>query len=309
MKSKSKSLILNLKILIENFFSKSKPALIMTILARDEGDIVEENIKFHLNHGVDFIIATDNDSVDNTRNIFKKYERKGVLHLIDEAGRNKSQAKWNNRMTKIAIDDYGADVVFHCDADEFWCPKSGNLKNEILNESVDVMSVDLVNVLLEDKNGEEIFPADAKYAMVNPIETSNFKEDSKFRNLYFFRYPAKVIFKTEKGLLKVVQGNHSIVDNKIKITTKKSSDIKIFHFPLRGKKRFYNKVVETGKAVEKNSLLKKSMSWHIRRWFDAYKDGALDDEYRKLIITKREAIKMKKAGMIKDFDFKKFIEK
>ena len=50
MKSKSKSLILNLKILIENFFSKSKPALIMTILARDEGDIVEENIKFHLNH-------------------------------------------------------------------------------------------------------------------------------------------------------------------------------------------------------------------------------------------------------------------
>jgi hypothetical protein len=67
--------------------------------------------------------------------------------------------------------------------------------------------------------------------------------------------------------------------------------------------------VETGKAVEKNSLLKKSMSWHIRRWFDAYKDGALDDEYRKLIITKREAIKMKKAGMIKDFDFKKFIEK
>jgi hypothetical protein len=32
----------------------------MTLLIRDEEDIIDKNISFHLKHGVDFIIATDN---------------------------------------------------------------------------------------------------------------------------------------------------------------------------------------------------------------------------------------------------------
>ena len=38
--------------------------LIMTLLVKNEVDIVRQNIVFHLRQGVDFIIATDNISVD-----------------------------------------------------------------------------------------------------------------------------------------------------------------------------------------------------------------------------------------------------
>jgi len=31
--------------------------IILTLLARDEADIIRENILFHLNQGVDFIVA------------------------------------------------------------------------------------------------------------------------------------------------------------------------------------------------------------------------------------------------------------
>ncbi len=63
---------------------KKNPKLVMTLLARDEGDIIRRNIEFHLSHGVDFIIATDNASSDNTRDILTEYKNKGKLYLIDE---------------------------------------------------------------------------------------------------------------------------------------------------------------------------------------------------------------------------------
>lgn len=56
----------------------------MTLLVRDVEDIIRENIEFHLEKGVDFIIATDNLSVDSTKYILKKYERKGMLKYIFE---------------------------------------------------------------------------------------------------------------------------------------------------------------------------------------------------------------------------------
>lgn len=81
---------------IENFIADNdcfnldtnQRKLVMTLLVRNEEDIVRYNIDFHLSKGVDFIIATDNGSTDSTRDILKEYEKRGVLHLIDENTHN-----------------------------------------------------------------------------------------------------------------------------------------------------------------------------------------------------------------------------
>ena len=103
--------------------------LVMTLLARDEADIVDAQIAFHLNAGVDFVVATDNRSVDGTTEILERYERAGYLHLIREHGDDMRQGEWVTGMARLAATDFAADWVINSDADEFWWPRGGSLKD------------------------------------------------------------------------------------------------------------------------------------------------------------------------------------
>jgi Glycosyl transferase family 2 len=103
--------------------------LVMTLLARDEADVVDAQIAFHLNAGVDFVIATDNLSQDGTTGILESYAREGHLFLIREENEYLQQAQWITHMGRIAATDFGADWVIHSDADEFWWPRGESLKD------------------------------------------------------------------------------------------------------------------------------------------------------------------------------------
>ncbi len=56
--------------------------LVQTLVVRDEADIVGEQIAYHLNAGVDFVIASDHASEDGTTQILERYVREGHLRLI-----------------------------------------------------------------------------------------------------------------------------------------------------------------------------------------------------------------------------------
>jgi len=106
--------------------------LVMTLLARNEADIVDAQIAFHLHAGVDFVIATDNLSSDGTTEIFERYRDAGFLHLISEPSEVVRQEEWVTRMARMAATELGADWVINSDADEFWWPRGGSLK-EVLS--------------------------------------------------------------------------------------------------------------------------------------------------------------------------------
>ena len=103
--------------------------LVMTLLVRNEADIVDAQLAFHLHAGVDFVIATDNRSYDGTTEILERYERAGRLHLLREDGDDMRQEEWVTRMARLAATDFGADWVINSDADEFWWPRGGTLKD------------------------------------------------------------------------------------------------------------------------------------------------------------------------------------
>ena len=101
--------------------------LALTLLAKNEADVIDANIAYHLGAGVDFIVATDNGSTDGTLEILERYEQEGVLHLIREPSTDFRQGEWVTRMARLAA-KRGAGWVINADADEFWWPRAAGLK-------------------------------------------------------------------------------------------------------------------------------------------------------------------------------------
>ena len=107
--------------------------LVMTLKVRDEEDVIEDNLRFHRALGVDFFVVMDNGSVDRTPEILARYEAAGLAHVLqDESGDLRTLgAEWYTRMGRMAATEFGADWVIHNDADEFWWPLTGNLKQAL----------------------------------------------------------------------------------------------------------------------------------------------------------------------------------
>ena len=80
--------------------------LVMTVLARNEADVIDAQLAFHLHAGVDFVVATDNRSDDGTTEILERYERAGVLHLVHEPADDMRQDEWVTRMARLAATEF-----------------------------------------------------------------------------------------------------------------------------------------------------------------------------------------------------------
>jgi hypothetical protein len=103
--------------------------LVMTLVLRDNIDVVEANIRYHLAQGVDFFLATDHGSRDGTSDVLERYERRGVLRLFRGEHPELMQNLWATRMARLAATEHEADWVINNDADELWFPKEGTLKD------------------------------------------------------------------------------------------------------------------------------------------------------------------------------------
>lgn len=241
--------------------------LIMTLLVKNEDDIVDETIKFHLNSGVDFIIATNNNSTDNTRNILLKYQELGVLELIDETGENFDQVKWVDRMIQLATDKYKADWIINVDADEFWYSRYGNLKLAMPEpQDVNVVFISCLQIMhsTENDNGEFKIPLNVKGHYMH-----NWK-----------------CFHTAKGYKLIAGGNHDV---KMKLGYRKyfaTVDVFVFHFWVRSYEQYERKVINTFEAIEKgvrDGVHSMDFGIHIRNNYKLYQEGKLKESYRSMV--------------------------
>jgi hypothetical protein len=98
--------------------------LVQTLAARADPDATDAQIAFHLNAGVDFVIATVPET-HSAAAILERYERDGYLRVL----RGETDAEARTRMARLAATEYSADWVINSDADEFWWPRGESLKD------------------------------------------------------------------------------------------------------------------------------------------------------------------------------------
>lgn len=252
---------------------KSTPRLIMTLLVKNEEDMLEENLIFHKAMGVDGFIITDNNSSDRTPEIIRKYKEKGwIVEAIEEKATDYQQKKWVDRMIWKAKSGHKADWVINADADEIWYAPSGDLKTELVSSRANVLTCEMKCVYPEE--GKPFWQWGQTVEVVNDLERYNLSRYSLFA-----RQNKKVIHRTA-GYIQISMGNHKVTMFPKKV---EKSNIHIYHYNIRGKKPFLEKMINGGGQLEQNP--KKHGGRHWRYFYQLYKEGLLEAEYDKVIGT------------------------
>jgi Glycosyl transferase family 2 len=252
--------------------------LVMTLLARDEADVIEAWLAYHLNAGADFVIATDNRSEDGTRDVLERYARDGHVHMIREPGEDLRQNEWVTRMARLAATDFDAGWVINSDADEFWWPRGASLSEVLAAVPARYGTVGgFLRTFGPPSDGEDGSFAErmtVRFSALAPINdpASLFK-------------PIRKIVHRAHPEIQVTRGNHALVDSPF-APLRGWYPIEVFHFPLRSHAQCERKARLQGTAFEKY-VARPPTAYHANM-FAALKSGRIAEYYDSLVLDRDE---------------------
>ena len=247
--------------------------LVMTLLVRDEEDILALNLEHHLAQGIDSFIVTDNGSRDNTQTILESYKNRGLIEVINEPAETYDQATWVTRMAERAAAIH-ADWVIHADADEFWMARQSDrrLRDVIgrLPSNRPIQQVQRWNAALHRRHDQ--------CDWIDPVEVRWF--DSASENNLGQPLPPKVLHRGQAGV-RIAQGNHSLTWPEQGVAAQANEELVILHFPYRGYRHYASKIQQGGRSYSANPNLSQAMGGTWRADYLAWMAGLLRGRCRR----------------------------
>jgi len=212
----------------------------MTLLTRNEADILRDHLDFHLAQGVHHIIVTDNCSSDATPDILADYVARGVVTSIYEPSDTYDQDLWVTRMARMAA-DMGARWVINSDTDEFWLPQDAPDLASYFGRwrLANIISVERHDFVCTGDPAEPFWQR-----MIYRRAVSTGALGIPLQGKVAHRGSAKI---------QVRQGNHRV--RGLFWPRIQASQLEILHFPLRARTQYLDKIRTGGLAYSKNERL------------------------------------------------------
>ena len=239
----------------------------MTLVVRNEGEVLEANLEYHFAQGVDFVVVTDHGSSDSTPEILRSYEERGLARVLRVEGEQHHQSRRVTRMARLAAIEHEADWVINNDADEFWWPVVGDL--------ADILAA------VPEEYGQIVAPRNnflpRPIADSEPFYERLVVREMASRNLLGEPLEPKVAHRADPRVV-VAPGNHSV--SGVELTpAPRCGLLEVLHFPMRTFPQYEHKVLATGTGYQSLPFRSEDVGRDQLRLLALQREGKLQEYY------------------------------
>lgn len=245
--------------------------LVLTMMVRDEADIIAATLEHHLAEGVDRILVTDNASVDGTREILREYEAVAPVTVFDDPEHRKQQGEVVTRMARLAHTEFGADWVVNGDADEFLVARDASLSLrdvfERMPRELGAFDVPVVNL---------VGPMARRGSGLRRLRYRDERSEEQLRAAGVLSHPTPNAIHVGSPDVEVAQGNHfTSIEQRGEVP--EALALEVLHLPWRSIDQLSRKTENMGRGYEASPHLRPSPRHHGMRDWRRLQAGVLDD--------------------------------
>lgn len=284
--------------------SPKAPMIAAIVGVKDEVEIIGASISHLRQIGVDHIIVSDSGSTDGTLDVLEDERRVGDLVVTHVDPTEVVDYDTESARATALARASGADWVLFMDADEFFIPATGSLKDCQQLHDADVIVVDRFNVVVTARH--LLMPATLAphtYGTLSLFtrQVADFQQhmkdhpDSPFVTI---RPGPKVVARPSLAAA-VAPGGHDVHAGEAPVVRVAATDLVVAHVPFSTQARFDRKVANIRKEVEMHpAYFEGGYAWHWRRWAEMTAE-ALDAEFARQITDTRSLAGLRRAGAVR----------
>ncbi len=271
------------------------PKLIMTLVVRDEEDILPLQLAYHRAQGVDFFLVLNHRSVDQTPEILQHFQDLGWLQFFNQSSLQRHQGPWVTGLARRAYLEHQADWVINNDADEFWWSDQGDLKTVLMNVPA------AYRLVVARRHNWVLAPGQSPFwqrCLYRQQQSTNFLGEP---------LSSKLCHRGEAEIV-VHHGNHSVAGMQADDFWPDQQAFEIFHIPVRGFAQFERKVRNGGASWAANPLAPPSVGRGKRYLYAHYLDGQLAQDYQRWNLSDAQLqTALSEGELVKDPRFSQFV--
>ena len=282
---------------------------------KDEAELIGHTIAHLRGIGVDHIYAVDVKSTDGTLDILQAEAGRGDLEVltidVEADGPDVEHRVAEEVMSRAKA--RGMDWLLFCDADEFWLPRGGHLRDMAGLAGADVIKATRYNVMLTDDGPALRLPVtpdsldDLLVHCPPPAGKGGWRrvlaEDPAMAWIRVVPNP-KLMIRLD-GVAAVQAGHHAVQaeDDRPEPVTVTARDTVIAHVPFSTVERFRLKVrniIELHEAT--GQPWPDGQAWHWRMFRDGAAEAGVEAEFARNITPPDQQDALRADGLLRSID-------